>query len=57
METGARVTTYVFLEISFIWKYLNHKIRKRILTQVRLVKVQFNLHIRAVWSESSPGAF
>ena len=40
-----------------IFCYLNRNVRKRPFGHVRLVKIQISLRIRAVWSESSLGAY
>ena len=37
--------------------YLNRNVRKRTFEHVRPVKIQIRLRIRAVWSETSLGAF
>ena len=36
---------------------MSHNIRKRTFGHMRPAKIQISLHIRAVWSESSLGAF
>ena len=36
---------------------MNHSVRKRSFGHVRQAKIQISLRIRAVWSESSLGAF
>ena len=36
---------------------LSHDVRKCTFEHVRTAKIQISLHIRAIWSESSLGAF
>ena len=36
---------------------MSHNVKKRTYEHVRPAKIQISLRIRAVWSESSPGAF
>ena len=40
-----------------VWYEMNHNIRKRTLVNMSPLKIQISLRIRAVWSESSIGAF
>ena len=40
-----------------ILDYMNRKVRKRTFGHLRPAKIQIRLRIRAVWSESSLGAF